>query len=87
MCVCVCVCVLCVCFFPFWFLGRMWDLNALVPDHCPSFYLSYKDILTMSRIKFRAIEFLQNKYEFDCQNVIIYENLKIQVHVSHMVDG
>ena len=34
------VCV-CVCFCPFGFEGGMWDLIALVPDHCISLYFKY----------------------------------------------
>ena len=31
-----------VCFFPFGFECTVWDLIVLVPDHCVSFYWSFR---------------------------------------------
>ena len=37
-------------YFPFGFVGRMWDLIVPVPDHCLSFYFSMKSSLVYSYI-------------------------------------
>ena len=34
-------------YFPFGFVGRMWDLIVSVPDHCLSFYFSMKVLDTL----------------------------------------
>ena len=44
-CLSVSECIFCECFFfPFGFEGGMWDLIALVPDHCLSFYFAMKSL-------------------------------------------
>ena len=40
-------------YFPFGFVGRMWDLIVSVPDHCLSFYFA---ISTISKLLWESVQ-------------------------------
>ena len=43
-------------YFPFGFEGRIWNLIVSVPDHCLSFYFSYKNTLKISEKHFFTLK-------------------------------